>query len=90
MLATNTNLSLRATRLSHDITGTVNDALGLVAPRDNLGSTYSERVLFLAFLPMGVAALCNNLVTPCDNEVEQGRGPTPDDGERAAPKPHAR
>ena len=75
---------------SHDNTETDSDALELVAPRDNLGSTYSGRVLFLPFLPRGVAALCNNLVTPCDYEVKQGRGPTPDGGEGAAPKPHAR
>ncbi len=43
-----------------------------------LGSTYSGRVLFLHVLRRGVVALCNNLVTPCDNEVEHRRGPTPD------------
>ena len=75
---------------SHKNTGTDTFALEFVAPRDNLGLTYSGRVLFLPFLPSGVAALCNNLVTPCDNELEQGRGPTLDGGEGAAPKPHAR
>ena len=61
----------------------------LVAPCDNLGSTYFGQVLFLPVLPRGVAALCNNRVIR-DNEVEQGRGPTPDGGEETAPKPHAR
>ena len=75
---------------SHDNPGTVTDALRLVAPRDNLGSTYSGRVLFLPFLPKGIVALSNNLFTLCDNEVEQGRGPTPDGGKGTAPKPHAR
>ncbi len=34
---------------SRDTTGTVSDALGLVTLLDNLGSTYSGRVLFLPF-----------------------------------------
>ena len=75
---------------SHGNTGTDTDALELVASCDNLGSTYSGKVLFLPFFPRGVVALCNNLVTPCDNEVEHERGPPPDGGERTAPKPHAR
>ena len=75
---------------SYDNTGTDTDALELVAPRDNLGSTYSGRVLFLPFLQRVVAALCNDLVTPYKNEVEQGRGPTPDGGKGTAPKLHAR
>jgi hypothetical protein len=75
---------------SHDNKGTDTDALELVAPCDNLGSTYSGRVRVLPFLPRGVVALCNNLVTPCDNEVEHGRGPTPNGGEGTAPEPHAR
>ena len=73
----------------------------LVASCDNTGadivvlasgsvSTYSGRVLLLPVLPRGSVALCNNLVTPCDNEVEQGRSPTPDGGEETAPEPHAR
>jgi hypothetical protein len=47
----------------HDNTGTDTDALKLLALCDNLGSTYSGRILFLPFLPKGVVALCNNLVT---------------------------
>ncbi len=74
---------------SHDNTGTDSDALEHVAPCDNLYSTYSGRVLFLPSLPGGVVALCNNLLTPCDNEVEHERGPTPDGGEVTAPEPHS-
>ena len=73
----------------------------LVASCDNTGadiavsasgssSTYSGRVPFLPVVPRGSVVLCNNLVTPCDNEVEQGRSPTPDGGEETAPEPHAR
>ncbi len=75
---------------SHHNTGTDTDALELFAPCDNLGSTYYGWVLFLPFLPRGVVVLCNNLVTPCDNEVKHGRGPTPDGGKGTAPEPHAR
>ena len=74
---------------SHDNTGADTAVFKLVAPRDNLSSTYSGRVPFLPVLSSGVIALCNNLVIPCDNEVEHGRGPTPDGKEGAAPKPHA-
>ncbi len=93
MLATTTSLSAAPCDnfvALHDNTGTDIDALELVVPCDNLGSTYSGRVLFFPFLPREVVALCNNLVPPCDNEVEHGRSPIPDSGEGTAPKPHAR
>ncbi len=35
-------------------------------------SAYSGRVPFFPVLSEGSVALCNNLVTPCDNEVEHG------------------
>ncbi len=64
---------------SHDNTGTVILMLLSLSLREttSVRPTYSGRVLFLPFLPMGVVALCNNLVTPCDNEVEHGRGLIP-------------
>ncbi len=74
----------------YDNTGADTAVFELVAPRNNLSSTYSGRVPVLPVLPRGVVALCNNLVTPCDNVVEHVRGPTPDGGKGAAPERDAR
>ncbi len=54
---------------SHDNTGTNSDALELVLLCDNLGRLTPGGFFFWPFLLRRVVALCNNLVTPCGNEV---------------------
>jgi hypothetical protein len=93
MLATTTSLSLRATTL---LLRTTTRELILMLSSVSLRATTPVRptpggFFFCLFCQaMVFAALCNNLVTPCDNEVEHGQGPSPDVGEGTAPKPHAR
>jgi hypothetical protein len=87
ILATTTSLSAPCDNFlaSHDNTGNDTDALELVTPCDNLGSTYSVRVLFLPFLPRGAVALCNNLVTPCDMRSNTDNVPFPMTGRGQRP-----
>ena len=63
---------------SHDNTGTDTDALEFVAPRDNLGSTYSGRVFFWPFLQRGVLLPCSTtLLLPVSMRSNKDEVPLP-------------